>query len=122
MEVIKICGALIRVVNDKFPPTLKIQIFHALKLILLRVSLFAKAMAPQLQTTFLKAFNDNQATAIVRKEVVDCLLHFLKIAPKVDPILKELSVMLEGDKLENFSKIEVAEILSLIIRSNGKTV
>ena len=90
-EVIKICGALIRVVNDKFPPQLKLQIFLALKMILLRASLFAKAMAPQLQTTFLKAFNDTQATPLVRKAVVDCLVHFLKIAPKVDPILKELS-------------------------------
>ena len=45
-EIIKICGALIRVVNDKFPPALKLQIFQALKLILLRASLFAKAMAP----------------------------------------------------------------------------
>ena len=32
-EVIKICGALIRVVNDKFPQELKLQIFEALKLI-----------------------------------------------------------------------------------------
>jgi hypothetical protein len=57
-EIIKICGALIRVVNDKFPPALKLQIFQALKLILLRASMQAKVMAPQLQTTFLKAFND----------------------------------------------------------------
>ncbi len=122
LEVIKICGALIRVVNDKFAPALKLQIFHALKLILLRASMNAKAMAPQLQTTFLKAFNDSQATSLVRKVVVDCLIHFLKIAPKVDPILKELSIMIEGDKLENEAKIEVAEILAIIIRSNGKTV
>lgn len=121
-EVIKICGSLIRVVNDKFPPELKIQIFQALKLILLRVPLFAKAMAPQLQTTFLKAFNDTQATPNVRKGVVDCLINFLKIAPKVDPILKELSTMIEGDKVESNSKIEVAEILALIIRMNGKNV
>lgn len=32
-EIIKICGALIRVVNDKFPQELKLQIFYALKLI-----------------------------------------------------------------------------------------
>jgi hypothetical protein len=82
----------------------------------------AKAMAPQLQTTFLKAFNDSQATSLVRKVVVDCLIHFLKIAPKIDPILKELSIMIEGDKLENNAKIEVSEILAIIIRSNGKTV
>lgn len=48
MEIIKICGALIRVVNDKFHPSLKLEIFQALKLILVKASPFAKAMAPQL--------------------------------------------------------------------------
>jgi hypothetical protein len=32
-EIVKICGALIRVVNDKFSQNLKLQIFLALKLI-----------------------------------------------------------------------------------------
>eukprot|EP00352_Strombidinopsis_acuminata_P002440 CAMPEP_0176396670 /NCGR_PEP_ID=MMETSP0126-20121128/44453_1 /TAXON_ID=141414 ORGANISM="Strombidinopsis acuminatum, Strain SPMC142" /NCGR_SAMPLE_ID=MMETSP0126 /ASSEMBLY_ACC=CAM_ASM_000229 /LENGTH=141 /DNA_ID=CAMNT_0017770405 /DNA_START=1290 /DNA_END=1715 /DNA_ORIENTATION=- len=32
-QIIKICGALIRVVNDKFPQELKLQIMLALKLI-----------------------------------------------------------------------------------------
>lgn len=122
MEVIKICGALIRVVNDKFPPALKIQIFSALKLILIRVPLFAKAMAPQLQTTFLKAFNDSQATPTVRKTVVECLIHFLKIVPKVDPIVKELASMVEGDKVDEVAKAEVAEVLAIIIRLNGKVI
>ena len=45
-DIIKICGALIRVVNDKFPPDLKIQIFFALKLILLKASTAVKAMVP----------------------------------------------------------------------------
>ena len=61
-DIIKICGALIRVVNDKFIPELKIQIFITLKLILIKASLAVKAMVPQLQTTFLKAFNDSLAT------------------------------------------------------------
>lgn len=122
MEVIKICGALIRVVNDKFPPQLKLQIFHALKLILLRASANAKPMAPQLQTTFLKAFNDSQASKAVRQEVVSCIVEFMKIAPKVDPIVKELSTMVEGDKIEESAKVEVAEILAIIIRMFGKSI
>jgi hypothetical protein len=32
-EIIKICGALIRVVNDKFPQELKVQIFLGLRII-----------------------------------------------------------------------------------------
>ena len=45
-EIIKICGALIRVVNDKFPAELKFQIFFALKLILLKAPVAVKAMVP----------------------------------------------------------------------------
>jgi hypothetical protein len=36
--------------------------------------------------------------------------------------LKELSINIEGDKLEEVAKVEAAEILALIIRLNGKTV
>ena len=43
-EIIKICGALIRVVNDKFPQELKMQILLALKLIQKKNSDSAKAM------------------------------------------------------------------------------
>jgi hypothetical protein len=57
-EVIKICGALIRVVNDKFAQELKLQIFFALRLIQLKGTQAAKGMQPQLQTTFLKTFGD----------------------------------------------------------------
>jgi hypothetical protein len=45
-EMIKICGALIRVVNDKFPAELKLQIFQALKLTMLRCGAPIRAMLP----------------------------------------------------------------------------
>lgn len=57
-EVIKICGALIRVVNDKFPSELKIQIFFSLRLMLVKASAMVRAMVAQLQTTLLRAFAD----------------------------------------------------------------
>lgn len=57
-SIIKICGALIRVVNDKFPQELKLQILLALKLIQIKGSTSVKAMFAQLQTTFLKALGD----------------------------------------------------------------
>lgn len=47
-EIIKICGALIRVVNDKFPQELKVQIFLALRLIQQKYADSAKPMAAQL--------------------------------------------------------------------------
>jgi len=45
-EIVKICGALIRVVNDKFPQDLKLQIFLALKLIQTKFADAAKPMTP----------------------------------------------------------------------------
>lgn len=58
----------------------------------------------------------------MRKTVVECLIQFLKIAPKVDPIVKELASMVEGDKVDEVAKAEVAEALALIIRLNGKVI
>ena len=40
----------------------------------------------------------------------------IKITPKVDPIVKELSTLLEGDKLEKEAKVELAEVLALVLR------
>jgi len=46
----------------------------------------------------------------------------MKIALKVDPIVKELATMIEGDKLDLVAKVEVSEILALIIRIYGKSI
>jgi len=73
-EIIKICGALIRVVNDKFTPDLKLQIFMSLRLMLVKSAVMVKAMVAQLQTTFLKAFGDSQSNETVRQVVVESLL------------------------------------------------
>jgi hypothetical protein len=50
------------------------------------------------------------------------LLLLVKIAPKADPIVKDLASQLDGDKLDKESKIEVAETLAIIIRQNGKSI
>lgn len=50
------------------------------------------------------------------------MIHFLKIATKVDPIVKELATMIEGDKIDDIAKVEASEILALIIRSHGKSI
>jgi len=47
---------------------------------------------------------------------------FLKIAPRIDPIVKDLSTMIDGDKIDNLSKIEASEVLVLIISSGGKAI
>lgn len=99
-EIIKICGALIRVVNDKFAQELKLQIFLALRLIQLKGAASAKAMQAQLQTTFLKAFGDPQSSLAVRKVVIECLLLLVNTTTRVDPIVKELTSLLDSDKID----------------------
>jgi len=121
-EVIKICGALIRVVNDKFPPELKIQIFLSLRIMLVKAAAMVRAMVAQLQTTFLKAFGDPQSNETVRQVVVENLLLLIKMTPKADPIVKELTSQLDGDKSDGEQKVAVSQALALIIREKGKAL
>ena len=121
-EVIKICGALIRVSNDKFPPELKIELFYALRLMLVKAAAMVRAMVAQLQTTFLKAFADPLATEKVRSVVMDNLLLLIKLTPKADPIVKDLASQLEGDKVNGEQKMAVAQTLALVLRDKAKTL
>lgn len=121
-EVIKICGALIRVVNDKFSPDLKLPIFLSLKLMLTKFPAFVRAMVAQLQTTFLKAFGDPQSNPTVRKVVVESLLLLVQMTPKADPIVKDLTAQLEGEKVDGEQKAAVSLALALIIRAKGKSI
>lgn len=99
-EIIKICGALIRVVNDKFPQELKVQIFLALKVIQERYADSAKAMAAQLQTTFLKALGDNLTNPHTQKVVMENMLLLIKGLSRIDPIVKELYALVDGSKID----------------------
>jgi hypothetical protein len=121
-EVIKICGALIRVVNDKFTPDLKLPIFHSLRIMLVKAAAMVKAMVAQLQTTFLKAFGDPQSNEEVREVVVENLLLLVAMTPKADPIVKDLAAQLEGDKIDGEQKVAVSHALALIIREKGKSL
>lgn len=50
----------------------------------------AKAMAAQLQTTFLKALGDSLTSVHVQRVVIENLILLVKGQPRVDPIIKEL--------------------------------
>jgi len=121
-EVIKICGALIRVVNDKFPPELKIQIFFSLRLMLVKAAALVRAMVAQLQTTLLRAIADPQSNSEVRQVVIENLLLLIKMTPKADPIVKELASQLDGTKVDGEQKMQISLALAYIIREKGKTI
>jgi len=94
----------------------------ALKLIQIKGSTSVKAMFAQLQTTFLKALGDPQSELIVRRAVIDNIELLINTAPKVDPIVKELTALIESDKINGEQKIEVSEALALVIRGKGKVI
>jgi hypothetical protein len=72
---------------------------------LVKAAAMVRAMVAQLQTTFLKAFGDVQSNDIVRQVVVENLLLLVKLTPKADPIVKELTSQLDGDKIDGEQKV-----------------
>jgi len=70
----------------------------------------------------LKAFGDAQSSLQVRKMVIECLLLLVKDTPRVDPIVKELVSLLDSEKIDGEQKMEVSEMLALIIRTKGKSI
>ena len=94
----------------------------SLRLLLVKAPTMVKAMVAQLQTTFLKAFGDVQSNDEVRQVVVENLLLLVKMTPKADPIVKELTSHLDGDKLDGEQKVQVSLALALIIREKGKAI
>jgi len=81
-----------------------------------------KPMVAQLQTTFLKAFGDALSTEAVRQVVVENILLLIPMTPKADPIVKELTAQLDGDKIDGEQKIEASQALALILRTKGKAI
>mmetsp|Transcript_6656 Transcript_6656/g.11204 ORF Transcript_6656/g.11204 Transcript_6656/m.11204 type:complete len:314 (-) Transcript_6656:124-1065(-) len=44
------------------------------------------------------------------------------MTPKADPIVKELSAQLDGDKIDGEQKMQVSEVLGFILREKGKSI
>ena len=87
--VIKITGPLIRIVGDRFPPAVKREILHTLRLLINKSGMFLKAFLPQLQTTFMKALGD--ADDQVRAEGSSALADLMALSRRVDPVVVELA-------------------------------
>ena len=89
---------------------------------LVKAAAMVRAMVAQLQTTFLKAFGDTQSNDTVRLVVVGNLLLLSGMTPKADPIVKELTAQLDGDKIDGEQKVQVSQALACILREKGKSI
>ena len=121
-DIVKICGALIRVANDRFPQELKLQIYQALRFIQTKGGIAAKGFQVNMQTTYTKALGDPQSTLATRRVVMDNLLLLVQSLPRIDPIMKDLNALIDGSKIDGDQKARVSEILALIIRVKGKAI
>lgn len=54
--------------------------------------------------------------------VVENLLLLIQMTPKADPIVKELTSQLDGDKIDGEQKMQVSLALAFILREKGKAV
>eukprot|EP00058_Branchiostoma_floridae_P014051 XP_002599539.1 hypothetical protein BRAFLDRAFT_121765 [Branchiostoma floridae] len=87
-SVVNITGPLIRILGDRFSWNVKAAVLDTLGLLLGKVGMMLKPFLPQLQTTFLKALNDNNRA--VRLKAAHALEKLVVIHTRVDPLFTEL--------------------------------
>ena len=87
-NVIQIAGPLIRLVGDKYGSNVKVPTLEALTELIERVGTSAKAIFPQLQTSYIKALAENTPT--VRERAKGGLIKMVDYVLRIDPIFNEL--------------------------------
>lgn len=85
--IMKISGALIRVVMDRFGDELKKEIYIAFDIIISNLNV--ATLAPQLQSTFTRGLLHAEDTHL-RPLVAELLIKTLKQKPRVEQVLRDL--------------------------------
>jgi hypothetical protein len=118
-SVIHITGPLIRILGDRYGPTVKVAVLDTLALLLSKVGKHIRAFFPQLQTTFLKAAIDPLRS--VRLKAAQALAYLVPIHNKPDPLFQEVFVVL---KQADDSSIRDTSIFTLrsMIALGGNTM
>ncbi|XP_078600399.1 stalled ribosome sensor GCN1-like [Branchiostoma floridae x Branchiostoma japonicum] len=93
-SVVNITGPLIRILGDRFSWNVKAAVLDTLGLLLGKVGMMLKPFLPQLQTTFLKALNDNNRA--VRLKAAHALEKLVVIHTRVDPLFTELHTQVKN--------------------------
>ncbi|KAH8265099.1 hypothetical protein KR026_010349, partial [Drosophila bipectinata] len=87
-SVVHITGPLIRILGDRFNAAVKAAVLETLAILLHKVGVILKQFLPQLQTTFLKALNDQNRN--VRMKAGKALSELVAIHARADPLFNEI--------------------------------
>ncbi|KAH8275070.1 hypothetical protein KR018_005723 [Drosophila ironensis] len=87
-SVVHITGPLIRILGDRFNAAVKAAVLETLAILLNKVGVILKQFLPQLQTTFLKALNDQNRN--VRMKAGRALSELVAIHSRADPLFNEI--------------------------------
>ena len=86
---LQITGPLIRIIGDMFDVTTRVQLYHALNLLLSKAGDALRPFLPQLQTTFIRALKDTNKG--VRAEGGQALVHVVALSARIDNVLSDLA-------------------------------
>ena len=109
---VNIAGPLIRVMSDRVEGDIKTGILDALYLLLQKASIKLKPFVAQLQTTFVKAINHSEQS--VREAASRNLIELLKMRPRVDLLVSDLSSLKGNDEVVILSLKTLEEVIKNI--------
>ncbi|XP_063377694.1 stalled ribosome sensor GCN1 [Cydia fagiglandana] len=87
-SVVHITGPLIRILGDRFNASVKAAVLETLASLLSKVGVMLKQFLPQLQTTFLKALNDQSRPVRIKAGLA--LAQLVRIHTRADPLFVEM--------------------------------